>query len=299
MGNRECCDEEQGHHSNKMRIQIILISLSFQTFSCQESNKVEEDLSDVSSHGENDELKGDLDITQDREELNDVKVLPEAKSDASEVEVNSLRKEPSNSIWSYVLWRPQVLDDSGLTQSGEAYYHSIRNIKEILNKWFQGDENFERQTIKTKNDMGDLHIPSSSALKANKEPSLYDNFANDFNQLKEKVNDVVSRPEVKDNMFYILMGLTGFLLLFILNDNLFDKSKSRRQKDHYRLSNTGSSAKLPTYDECMMADRNILMNINESDLHHHKINFIVPLPMPKIGQKGQDTEQEDNERNNQ
>ena len=86
-----------------MRIQIILISLSFQTFSCQESNKVEEDLSDVSSHGENDELKGDLDITKDREELNDVKVMPEAKSDARDVEVNSSRKEPSNSIWSYVL----------------------------------------------------------------------------------------------------------------------------------------------------------------------------------------------------
>ena len=82
-----------------MRIQIILISLSFQTFSCQESNKVEE----VSSHGENDELKGDLDITKDREELNDVKVMPEAKSDASDIEVNSSRKEPSNSIWSYVL----------------------------------------------------------------------------------------------------------------------------------------------------------------------------------------------------
>ena len=50
-------------------------------------------------------------------------------------------------------------------------------------------------------------VNSSSALKANKEPSLYDNFANDFNQLKEKVNDVVSRPDVKDNMFYILMGI--------------------------------------------------------------------------------------------
>jgi len=68
-------------------------------------------------------------------------------------------------------------------------------------------------------------------------------------------------------------------------------------KDHYRLPNTGSSAKLPTYDECMMADGNILMNINESDLHHHKINFIVPLSMPRIGQKGQDRKEEDNERN--
>ena len=101
--NRECCDEEQGHLSNKMRIQIILLSLFFQTFSCQENNSQKEDLSDVSSHGENSELKDDLDIAKDREELNDVKVQPEDKPDASDVEVNPSRKEPSNSIWSYVL----------------------------------------------------------------------------------------------------------------------------------------------------------------------------------------------------
>ena len=45
-----------------------------------------------------------------------------------------------------------------------------------------------------------------AALTSNNEPDLYDNIADSFNNLKETVNDVVSRPEVKDNMFYILMG---------------------------------------------------------------------------------------------
>ena len=51
-----------------------------------------------------------------------------------------------------------------------------------------------------------LNLGRVAALTSNDEPDLYDNIAHSFNKLKETVNDVVSRPEVKDNMFYILMG---------------------------------------------------------------------------------------------
>ena len=48
-----------------------------------------------------------------------------------------------------------------------------------------------------------LNLGRVAALTSKDEPDLYDNLANSFNNLKERLNYVVSRPEVKDNMFYI------------------------------------------------------------------------------------------------
>ena len=35
-------------------------------------------------------------------------------------------------------------------------------------------------------------------------------------------------------------------------------------QDHYLLPDSGASAKLPTYEECVKADKNILVNIGDN-----------------------------------
>ena len=45
-----------------------------------------------------------------------------------------------------------------------------------------------------------------SALRSGEEPTMYDNLVSTVNNMKEAVNDIASRPDVKNNMSYILMG---------------------------------------------------------------------------------------------
>ena len=81
-----------------------------------------------------------------------------------------------------------------------------------------------------------------SALQANDEPDMLDNFVDSFNSMNEKIHQVASTPEFKQNIFYFLMGkiqlvytikftfssgIVGFLMLALFNDN-FSKKKEPR-----------------------------------------------------------------------
>ena len=44
---------------------------------------------------------------------------------------------------------------------------------------------------------------------------------------------------------------------------LENKSSKTHSQDHYLLPDSGASAKLPTYEECVKADKNILVNIGD------------------------------------
>ena len=45
---------------------------------------------------------------------------------------------------------------------------------------------------------------------------------------------------------------------------LENKSSKTHSQDHYLLPDSGASAKLPTYEECVKADKNILVNIGDN-----------------------------------
>ena len=47
-------------------------------------------------------------------------------------------------------------------------------------------------------------------------------------------------------------------------DNESAKLFSSLPQDHYLLPDSGASAKLPTYEECVKADKNILVNIGDN-----------------------------------
>ena len=70
-------------------------------------------------------------------------------------------------------------------------------------------------------------------------------------------------------------------MLTLVNDNFIKKKESRTNQvivilafhwdyespltqDHYLLADTGASAKLPTYEECIKADKNILVTLADT-----------------------------------
>jgi len=115
-----------------------------------------------------------------------------------------------------------------------------------------------------------------SALQANDEPDMLDNFVDSFNSMNEKIHQVASTPEFKQNIFYFLMGIVGFLMLALFNDNFSKKKEPRTVQDHYFLADTGSTAKLPSYEECIKTDKNILVNMENSEVFN-KVDLSLPV----------------------
>jgi len=233
------------------------------------------DMTDSLSSEEESEINGVVSDTYDDSDEENLKDNSDVLNSVDE-KLDNRVEEQGNVYWSYVLWRPSVLDDSGLQESQKNYYKSLDYIQNFFNGGFKDNMNEEKDEQGWKDDFKQLDLPRVSALTSNSEPDFYDNVAESFTNLKETMNDVVSRPEVKDNMFYIIMGLTGFLLLVFLNDNLFNKQKPRNAQNHYLLPDTGASAKLPTYDECMKAEKNIHVIIGENEVFN-KVDLSLPV----------------------
>jgi len=231
------------------------------------SKESDENIDSLEYGFENDESVGFEENKEMKEESIGTKQFATDKTD----------KEKGNSYYSYVLWRPSVLDDSGIMKTEKNYHNLMVTIKNLFNGEEEEEEKEEKIEKQGRNDdIKQLDLPRISALISRDEPTVYDNFVDTVHNLKVTVNDVASRPEVKDNMFYIIMGLTGFLLLAFLNENLFKKPKPRNVQNHYLLPNTGAAPKLPTYDECMKAEKNLLVNIGNNEVFS-KVNLPQPV----------------------
>jgi len=183
-----------------------------------------------------------------------------------------LHEEHTNVYESYVLWRPSILDNSGLLKSQQHFLTFLGNF--VSEGQREQDEHDERGGWR--GDMNEMDLPRVSALRSGEEPTMYDNLVSTVNNMKEAVNDIASRPDVKNNMSYILMGLMGFMLLMFLNENLSGKSKENSIKNHYLLQDTGAAAKLPTYEECMKTEKNILVSIGDQDAFN-KVDLSLPV----------------------
>merc|ERR1712002_1430770 len=112
------------------------------------------------------------------------------KNESPEISADNSNEEQGDEYRSYVLWRPSVLDDSGLLQSHRRLLDFLGNFMSREELPHFEDENTESQG--RKDDTKQMSFPRN-------EPSTYDNFVDSFNNLKETVNNAVSRPEVKDN----------------------------------------------------------------------------------------------------
>jgi len=112
-----------------------------------------------------------------------------------------------------------------------------------------------------------LSSSGSQAMTAVREgiPSVYDQVSSSLEQLKDNVGRAVESPGFQENLFYILLGLTGLLLLNSVFNSILCPAGSQPEGE-------ASPVKLPTYDECIKADKD--MGIVEQE---YKINLSLPV----------------------
>merc|ERR1719508_447147 len=78
-----------------------------------------------------DKVADNTEIEEEEKKIND-----EIKIDKS----SESQKEPSNVIWTYVLWRPRVLEDNDHLLPRLSDYQSYNYLKTIADTWLQNED---------------------------------------------------------------------------------------------------------------------------------------------------------------
>eukprot|EP00092_Neocalanus_flemingeri_P013615 GFUD01014684.1.p1 GENE.GFUD01014684.1~~GFUD01014684.1.p1 ORF type:complete len:426 (+),score=134.15 GFUD01014684.1:229-1506(+) len=173
----------------------------------------------------------------------------------------------------YILWHPMNQENA---------YQSYNMIMSMVQSMLQEvDMEDERQMAGGwKDDRRQLRFPQFqprvSALTGQDDTDgVYNKVADTLDSLKTKIQETISQPEFKENLFFVLMTICCFLLLSAIYDNCTADSAADTEEDHYHLADTSSTVKLPSYDDCIKADRYLVKDtrdmkdagvINKADL---------------------------------
>jgi len=214
-------------------------------------------------------------------------------------------------VWTYVLWRPSFSADGLPSLSQESYAQMVRLIQSMMGGWeisgndvVVGDElprivGDESPTIRRRggwlDDIGDgsptrrggwrddrmqLKLPEETAAasfrRSEGDGSFYSRLTQSLGDVKEQVENTVRAPGFQQDLYYILVGLSGFLLITTALNSVFSKREERaNMEDHYFLNGKTAGAKLPTYEDCIKADRELVMDITEQESYTKK-NLSLP-----------------------
>jgi len=166
--------------------------------------------------------------------------------------------------WTYVLWRPKMTLDEDPFQS---YVRMVNMINTMLDS-ANIDEDQGRKNPGWRDDRMQLNFPSLSssrnaaALRDGEEGDFYDKVSESLESIKDKVEATFADPGFRDDMYYVLIGLCGFLLLTTAFNSIFHKKEDRdNDEDHYYLHGAASKAKLPSYEDCLKADKELLVDM--------------------------------------
>jgi len=212
-------------------------------------------------------------------------------------------------VWTYVLWRPSFSADGlpSLSQADaqESYAQMVALIKSMMGGWeMSGDDGLESQRGGWlgeeatgrggwlgddrlgsgrggwRDDRMQLKLPeeTAAALRSRSEGggSFYSKLTQSLGDVKEKVEKTFKAPGFQQDLYYILIGLSGFLLITTALNSVFGKREERaNMEDHYFLNGKTAGAKLPTYEDCIKADRELVMDITEQE-NYTKKNLSLP-----------------------
>merc|ERR1712192_43650 len=115
-----------------------------------------------------------------------------------------------------------------------------------------------------------LKLPEETAAsfrRSEGDGSFYSRLTQSLGDVKEQVENTVRAPGFQHDLYYILVGLSCFLLITTALNSVFSKREERTNvEDHYFLNGKTAGAKLPTYEDCIKADRELVMDITEQGL---------------------------------
>jgi len=198
-------------------------------------------------------------------------------------------------VWTYVLWRPSFSADGlpSLSQADaqESYAQMVELIKSMMGGWDMSGNELESRRGGWlgeeatgrggwRDDRMQLKLPeeTAAALRSRSEGdgSFYSKLTQSLGDVKEKVEKTFKAPGFQQDLYYILIGLSGFLLITTALNSVFGKREERaNMEDHYFLNGKTAGAKLPTYEDCIKADRELVMDITEQE-NYTKKNLSLP-----------------------
>merc|ERR1711962_373822 len=171
--------------------------------------------------------------------------------------------------WTYVLWRPEL---SLLEDPHQTYSRMVNMMNLLLDSVNVQEEPFERYNPKGwLDDRMQLRIPplpeSRSASLHGEEENFYNNVAQSLESIKKQVGATISTPGFRQDVYYFLIGLCSLLLLSAAFNSIFMKRETRGQtEDHYYLHGPAITAKLPSYEDCIKADRDLMVGIPAEEI---------------------------------
>jgi len=243
-----CWDEciERGNHLD----QTSCIS------GCEIMRKIQKEQVKSTAKKEEEEYKNKLqeNIKEDvNEKIEEEKVKENKKSKA--VAQPEEEDKPMHVVRTYIMWEPVG------QQRALEMYNSMMSLAQYLFQQMDDLElNEEARPARAgwRDDRRQLRIPAlhprASALTSEGE-EVYEKVTDSLGSFKDRVLETVSSPEFKQNLFYCLLTICCFLLLLALYDNCVDDSKEEDDEEEVVLPEKGVMVKLPSYEECIMADK--------------------------------------------
>merc|ERR1711915_835291 len=181
----------------------------------------------------------------------DVKEKKEGEAAAQPEEEN----KPMHVVRTYIMWEPVG------QQRALEMYNSMMSLTQYLFQQMDDLElNDEGRPARAgwRDDRRQLRIPAlhprASALTSEGE-EVYEKVTDSLRSFKDRVLETLSSPEFKQSLFYCLLTICCFLLLLALYDNCVDDSKEEDDEEEVVLPEKGVMVKLPSYEECIMADK--------------------------------------------
>merc|ERR1712059_78338 len=128
-------------------------------------------------------------------------------------------------------------------------------------------------------------------------PGIYDQVAASLEQMKDNVERTIETPGFKENFFYILLGLTGFMLLSSVFNSMLCPKENPTNEDHYYLPPAEAlPVKLPTYEECIKADKKLVVGLTAQEEVCKVDLSLLAVAMPLTYKKIEETKEvEDDE----
>jgi len=202
--------------------------------------------------------------------VENVKKVEKSKDDLIMDKEDKLEEEGPVQQWTYVLWRPEL---SLLEDPHQTYSRMVNMMNLLLDSVNVQEEPFERYNPKGwLDDRMQLRIPPlpesrSASLHGEEEENFYNSVAQSLESIKKQVGATISTPGFRQDVYYFLIGLCSLLLLSAAFNSIFMKRETRGQtEDHYYLHGPAITAKLPSYEDCIKADRDLMVGIPAEEI---------------------------------
>jgi len=221
----------------------------------------------------NDDVEADkkLDDTNDDVKAEDENIFYEANNDKKNIVQEVV--EPNHVVRTYVLYHPlgQAEEDPSQQNAYQTYNMMMYMVKKMFQRMEMMDSVQDTDNKKMsrgwKDDRKQLKLPlfqprasAYTSQEVDDTDDVYNKVVESLGKLKANIEGTISQPQFKENLFYILMAISCFLLLTALYDNCTETE----DEDTDTQDDSAVTVKLPSYEDCIKNDAYITVDITDT-----------------------------------